>query len=510
MSGGLPTPPDSGSRATAAGWAAEVYLGLATDSLNEEADLRSKNETPEWLTPRSAPGDPGLEDLAAATKRCLYPDNVVREGSSAGGLESNNHYRGMKSDNEAAGAMNGITRNALERRASRISRFREALNRIDEHRDTIPPLPSRHPARTSTDEYDSSPGSPPASSQSALMSTTKTHPTTSSPRNPFADDHVTSILATPPRAHFPSTFGNAASLPAHLQHDPTPPKGQGSRIAGIEYATPQSRKPETSTKIKRRTLGVIQEDLKIVGEVLNEELARTSREAVEAAQQAGKAAIAASNRRVIVDRPAALPKYIWWEITALGVVLAGVLMYAFVMLVRQRTGIAYANWRPGMNNATLKALGSDGRTTFRASTPDKVEMYVVSKHTVTLDERQRVDVCLYNTMPTFNLTTSHIISGMQNLTPRDAGFPALALPSFGHTVAFCMMVCGIYTLLREILRRGLRKFEVHRYEKGSVSTLGKALDSFLAWSEVVSILLPSVFTALLVSGIVTAVLRIKM
>jgi hypothetical protein len=507
MSGALPTPPDSGSRATVAGWAAEVYRGLNSESPDDEHVPRPTSETPEWLTPKPAPGDPSLKNLAAATKRCLYPDEAEREGPRAAKLVSNNPFRELGSHSRAEGATKGISRSTPEGRASRTARFREALDRIDKHKDTPPPLPSRHPARESTDQFSSSPESSPASSQAALMSATKTHASASRFHNPFADDDVTSGPGTdtpspPPRAHLPSTSRYAVSMPAHLQRNPTPPEGQGARIASIEYALLQTQQPETSAEIRRRTLGAIQEEFIVAGEALNEKLARTSRDR--------DSAIAAINNRKRLDRPAAVPKFTWCEIAALGAIGVGVSVYVFVMLAQQRMGMAYVDWKRDMHIATLRALDGGGRTSFRASTPDDAEMYMSSQHTVTLDERQRENVCMYNTMPTFNLTSSHRISGMQNLTPRGAGFPAVGIPSFGQAVSFCMMICGVYTLVKEVPRRAFRKWELRRYEKGSVSLLGKALDSLLAWGEVGSVLLSSVFTALLVSGIVTAVLQSKM
>jgi hypothetical protein len=117
---------------------------------------------------------------------------------------------------------------------------------------------------------------------------------------------------------------------------------------------------------------------------------------------------------------------------------------------------------------------------------------------------------VYNAMPTFNLTSSRLISGMENPTPRGAGFSAVGLPSFGNVVTFLVMVTGTYTLIWEVLRRGFRNWEIRRWEKGSVSALGRVIDRYLAWGEVVSVLLSSLFTALVVSGIVTAVFTSKM
>jgi hypothetical protein len=519
MSGALPTPPDSGSRATAADWAAEVSRGLrqtatkTSMSPNDEADPRSTNETPEWLTPRPAPGGYALEDQAAATQRFLYGEQARSLRPTA--LASNNPYREPKLYSRARRSHEGgrqrHSRSASNRRSSgssRTSRFREALDRIDEHGASPPPLPSRHPARTSLDgseKYASSASSPAVSSQVALVSAATIDPTDTMLHNPFDDEHAvssptTGVTRPPAIARLPSSFGQAARMPAHLQRDPTPPDGQGARIARVEYAAGG----ETEAEIKRRTLRAIQEELRVAGETVNEKLARTDRVAVVAVQQDNSE----------VGRPAPLPSYTWLQVTALAAVLAGVSVYSLLSLSRHKTGMAYVNWHPHLNNATLKALdfdgdGGKGITSFRASTPDNAEMYALTRDTVALDDRQREDMCVYNAMPTFNLTSSRLISGMANLTPRGAGFPAVGVPSFGNVVAFCVMVCGVYTLIWETLRRVFRKREVRRWEKGSVSALGRILDSFLAWGEVVGVLLSSVFTALVISGIVTAVFRSK-
>jgi hypothetical protein len=238
VSGELKTPPDLGSRATAASWAAKVNRGLqhaASEnrlSANDEADPRLTNETPEWLTPRPAPEELSLDRSIATTLRCRYGEQARSSRPTA--LASNNPYRKPELYNrvihshESAGRSN--SRSPSQRRwsaSSGTSRFREALDRIDEHRASPPPLPSRHPARTSIDgfeEYASSFSSAAASSHIALMSAATIDLTDTRLHNPFDDEHAVSIPTNgtprpPPKARLPSNFRQAAGMPAHLQPD---------------------------------------------------------------------------------------------------------------------------------------------------------------------------------------------------------------------------------------------------------------------------------------------------
>jgi hypothetical protein len=487
MSGALPTPPDSGSRATAARWVAEVQ-----QAGGNEDRVRLTNITPEWCTPRPAPDAYTLADLAAATRRCLYPDEAGPSRPRAARLASDQAYgepdEYHHTDENAAGNNNGSS-NASDRilpASTKSSQIRAALSRIDENIVTPPTIPTRNHSRTArnrSEQLASSPETAPVYPKPPHFA--RRAPPASPSSNPFSDTH-----AAPPR---PSRFSEnfAASMPAQLARDITPPVGQGARISNVEYVT-EAGGAETEAAHKRWTLGALQGEFRSIGKGIQERLAEKEKDK-EANKEADK------------DKPAPLPQFSWPQIAVLGAVMVDLTIYTGVALSKHRTGTAYKDWSPSLSNATLKALDGTGMTMFNATSADEADMYTISTQKVSLSEQQKAAVCVDDVMPTFNLTSSHRISGMANLSPRGAGFPAVGIPSFGNAVAFIMVVCGIFELLREGVRRALRRWQLKRWEGDSVSLLGKVVDAFLGWGEVVAIVLGSVFTSLLISGVVTAV-----
>jgi hypothetical protein len=532
MSGALPTPPNSGSRATTAGWTADVSCDLQQvineNSLSPNAELdirlRSNNTTPEWCTPRPAPDHASLADLAAATRRCLHPEQAGLSRPWVARLASNNSHGELKrclyTRRSCGGHGSHDPGSGSERRASdsrRSSQIRLILGRIDENKDTSPRIPSRHSARYSADgslQLVSSPSSPVPSSQFAPSPAAHHHSLVypklphseerSSPSSllqyPLDDEQAASSSGEAPSPRPPaaaqslSNFGQAAHRPAQLQRDPTPPDGRRARVADVEYL------PENEAVYKRRTLGAFQEELRVAGQSLDEQFAETSKEVAIPSQQDNEGA----------ERPVPLPQYSWIQIAALMAVLVGLTIYSGIALSRHTTGMAYLDWSSNLNNATLQDLGGeDGRLIFHAGTPKEVDLYTVSRHPVILNKEQCEQICLSNVVPALNLTSSRLIPGMAILTPRGSGFPAIAIPSFSQSVAFLVVVCGLYTLCRALLRRGLGKLEARRRKPSSVGWLAWVADGIFAWSEVISLFLSSLFTALVVSGTITAVFHSK-
>ncbi|KAF1836788.1 hypothetical protein BDW02DRAFT_208321 [Decorospora gaudefroyi] len=522
--------PGISARPTARGWAHQASrarqesIGERLLDFNNRPDNRSSsgNRTPSWPIP--APDPLSTTDTTYTTARSQNTASESQRETSRppeSGLALSNSfvqlegYDNTNSNQQCANDWMPRQTSAHRMPAStRLPELLEEVNSVVDEKYSCPPIPTRSPLRTSPDGsvrhsksslssiLRDSEGSAPAVHQRSqeypkpiscgervsedlpfhehMHDSNETLETTERQRSD-------QTLTPPPMAWFSNT-GHSAQHPAPFSR-----RGTASDSHNNGEASDEDLRTEDDIS-EQGTLQHLREQLRSTGRSFNKELERTDEPPTLSAQD---------------DRPSPYRPFTWYQIGVLVSILVGVIIYSFVALSRHRTGLAYDNWSLIFDTSTLEAISGDGNLSIsHTASLGGTEMHAVSSLIFTIDSDQRADICSEAIMPTFNFTLMTVIDGLRNLGPQGEAFRAIAIPPFGNVFAFLVMVCGVYTLLYELLRRTLKWMEIRRYDEEDVGWFhrrcGKMADGVLAWAEILSILFASSITALLVSGIFMA------